>query len=457
MNTIMENDVKIKRKVDFELLEWKLNSDGKTAVLISGARRVGKSFVAENFAKKHYASYILIDFSAVEDEVRDLFLYQSNDLDTFFGMLQAIRDVRLIERQSVIIFDEVQLFPKAREMVKRLVADRRYDYIETGSLLSIKKNTESILIPSEEREINMYPLDFEGFLWANGQEMLFDIAKKCFEDLKPMEESLHRRFMSLFRQYLVVGGMPQAVLEYVVTRDFAKVDAVKRDILHLYRDDIYKHGGNNSERIEQIYNTLPTQLAQANKRFMFSVISDDARYREYAEALLWLADSRTVNICYNTTEPTIGLMTRMDMAAFKCYQADTGLLVSQSFAKKILSKEEIYKKMVSGKLELNNGMILENAVAQMLKAAGTDLYYYSETENRMEIDFVTTKNRITSKHNIIPIEVKSGKKYLVRSLDKFQKKYNDQLDTAFILHDGMLSVDRENKRIYLPVYMAGLL
>ena len=457
VKTFMNNTIEIRRKVEQELLRWKLSSEGRSAALVVGARRVGKSFVVEKFAKTNYQSYILIDFSTARQEIIDLFSYQSDDLDTFFGMLQALLNIRLFERNSVIIFDEVQLFPKAREMIKRLVADGRYDYIETGSLMSIKKNTENILIPSEEHKIDMFPLDFEEFLWALGEDMLFDIVRQSFEAKSPLGDSVHRRIMGLFRQYMVVGGMPQAVLEYARTKDFTAVDDIKHNILDLYKQDIFKHGGKDAIFIKAIYEQIPTQLAKANKRFMFSSIAEGARYREYADALLWLADSKIINICYNTTEPTVGLGMRADLAALKCYQADTGLLVSQCFARKILSRAELYQKMITGKLEFNNGMIMENVVAQMLKATGNDLYYYSETEDRMEIDFVTTKSIITSRKNIIPIEVKSGKHYLARSLEKFRNKYPQQIEKSIILHDGNVSVDNETNTIYLPVYMAGLI
>ena len=457
VKTFMDKTIEIRRKVEQELLRWKISSEGRSAALVVGARRVGKSFVVEKFAKAHYQSYILIDFSTARQEIFDLFSYQSDDLDTFFGMLQALLNVRLFERNSAIIFDEVQLFPKAREMIKRLVADGRYDYIETGSLMSIKKNTKNILIPSEEHKIDMFPLDFEEFLWALGEDMLFDIVRQSFGAKSPLGDSVHRRIMGLFRQYMVVGGMPQAVLEYARTKDFAAVDDIKNNILDLYKQDIFKHGGKDAIFIKAIYEQIPTQLAKANKRFMFSSIAEGARYREYADALLWLADSKIINICYNTTEPTVGLGMRADLAALKCYQADTGLLVSQCFARKILSRAELYQKMISGKLEFNNGMIMENVVAQILKAAGNDLYYYSETEDRMEIDFVTTKSIITSRKNIIPIEVKSGKHYLARSLEKFRNKYPQQIEKSIILHDGDVSVDNETNTIYLPVYMAGLI
>ena len=447
----------MRRKIIKKLEEWKKDSLGRTAALIIGMRRVGKSYAVEEFAKTNYKSYILIDFSKVGKAVRDLFDDPLQDIDSFFVMLQGYFDVELYPKESVIIFDEVQSFPRARELVKHFIADGRYDYIETGSLMSIKENTKDIVIPSEEHEISMTPLDFEEFLWAINEEKSYEAIKYAYEHKKPLGQAMHRKMMTLFRQYIIVGGMPQAVVEYAETRNLKKVDSIKRDILKLYRDDIYKHGGKNALRIEQIYNEIPAQLSNANKRFMFSALSSTARFRDFEEALLWLSEAKIVNLCFNTTEPTVGLSARKDIAAFKCYQADTGLLISQTFDEQALSRDEIYKKLLFNKLEFNNGMIMENVVAQMLASAGHKLFYYAETEDRMEIDFLTVKSQITSRHNILPIEVKSGKKYLANSLNKFTSKFSQQVGMAYILHDGDLKVDSDAKITYLPVYMAELL
>lgn len=445
----------MRRKATTLLKDWKASSHGRSAALIVGARRVGKSHIAEEFAKKNYKSYLLIDFSRAGDQVKEIFLHQAEDLDTFFTLLQALYDKTFYERDTVLIFDEVQSFPRARELIKHLVADGRYDYIETGSLMSIRKNVKDILIPSEEHEINMYPMDFEEFLWALGENATMDGIKSAYNSRQPLGQALHRKMMTLFRQYLIVGGMPEAVKEYANTRNFKNVDAIKRSILNLYQNDIEKHGEKDVLRIKQIYNLIPAQLSNANKRFMFSAVSDTARYREYENALLWLAEAKIVNLCFNTTEPTVGLVTRLDVSAFKCYQCDTGLLISQTFSTSDLAKEEIYKKLLFDKLEFNNGLVMENAVAQMLTAAGHELYYYSETEDRMEIDFLLTKGKLTSRKNIAPVEVKSGKKYLVNSLDKYRKKYTQQVGEAIVLHDG--DIKEEDEVVYLPVYMAGLL
>lgn len=446
----------MKRKIIQDLTEWRQNSAGKYAALIVGARRVGKSYIVEQFAKDNYKSYLMIDFTKVSDEIKDLFNRQADDFDTFFTMLQTFYNVTFYNRDTVLIFDEVQAFPRARELIKHFVADGRYDYIETGSLMSIKENVKDILIPSEEHEIELHPMDFEEFLWALGEEKTYENLRYFYDKNIPLGQALHRKMMTLFRQYLIVGGMPQAVQTFVDTRDFKRVDIEKRHILDLYGEDIEKHGGKNASKIRQIYNLIPAQLSNANKRFMFSAISDTARYREYEEALLWLKDARMVNLCFNTTEPTVGLITRMDVSAFKCYQSDTGLLLSQTFSAKDLSKEEIYKKLLFDKLEFNNGLMTENVVAQMLSASDHELYYYAESEDRMEIDFLLTKAHITSRKNIMPIEVKSGKKYLVKSLNKYREKFAQQVEKSYILHDGDLKAEDDNVT-YLPLYMASFL
>ena len=446
----------MKRKIQDRLREWKRDSGGKTAALITGARRVGKSYSVEEFAKSEYKSSLIINFADADDNLKELFNHAPQDLNSFFVLLQGYFNTELIEGDGLIVFDEVQRLPKAREMIKRLVADGRFHYIETGSLMSIRKNTQDILIPSEERELKMTPMDFEEFLWAIGETKTYEAVKFAYDNMKPLGQALHRKLMTLFRQYLIVGGMPQAVEEYVNSRNFKKVDSIKRDILKLYRDDIYKHGGDDAPKIEQIYNEIPAQLSQVNKRFMFKNLSDDARYREYAEALIWLADSRMVNLCYNTTEPSVGLTTRKDMAAFKCYQADTGLLISQTFSEKTLSKEEIYRKLLFDKLEFNKGMVAENIIGQMLVAAGHPLFYYYNTEDgKTDIDFLLVKDEITSRHNILPIEVKSGDAKRTTSLDKYRKKFHQQVGTAYVLYDGDIKV--EDKVTYLPLYMAELL
>ena len=450
----------LRRKIYTELLKWKEEEAGRTALLIDGARRVGKSYIVENFAKQEYKSYIIIDFNRVNQEVTELFENYLNDLDLFFMYLSNYYNVKLYERDTLIIFDEVQLFPRARAAIKYLVADGRYDYIETGSLMSIKKNVKDIVIPSEERHLRMYPLDFEEFLWALDNESLMDFIKVFFEKKKPLGAALHRKAMDYFRQYMIVGGMPQAVERYVETKDFERVDRVKRDILELYRADIVKHAQGYEMKVEQIFDDIPAQLQKHDKKFKLSSLKKEARFRDYEDAIFWLSDAMIVNVCYNSTAPNIGLKLNMDRVTMKCYMADTGLLISHAFDENGIVSEEIYKKILFDKLEVNKGMIMENIVAQMLVASGHKLYFYNNPSRddaslRMEIDFLIAKSKITSKHNISPIEVKSGGKYTLTSLKKCREKYTEQLDTLYVLHKNDLKV--EEGIVYLPLYMTPLL
>ncbi len=450
----------MRREIYERMLTWKETSKGKTALLIDGARRVGKSYIAEEFARNEYKSYILIDFYTADDEIKNLFNHYLNDLDILFQSLSAIYGKKLYARESVIIFDEVQFFPRARAAIKYLVADGRYDYIETGSLISIKENVSNILIPSEERHLKMYPMSFKEFLWALGDETLMPVIESCFQQKKPLGQAVHRKAMTRFREYLIVGGMPQAVKEYVDTRDFDAVDTVKRDILALYREDIMKHARNYAYKVERIFDEIPSQLSKHEKKFTLSSLKTGARFRDYENSFMWLEDAMIVNVCWNSTEPNIGLKLNRDNTTMKVYMADTGLLISHAFDENGLVSNEIYKKILLGKLEVNEGMIFENIVAQMFTASGHKLYFYSnpsrEDKNlRMEIDFLLSKSRITSRHNISPVEVKSGKRYTYSSLNKFKTQYKEQLYTAYILHTEDLKTEEDI--VFLPVYMAGLL
>lgn len=450
----------MRRKIYEEILKWKKRSAGQTALLIDGARRVGKSYIAEKFAVAEYKSYLLIDFNRAPKEVTDLFENYLNDLDTLFMYLSGFYNTKLYERETLIILDEVQLCPRARSAIKYLVADGRYDYLETGSLMSIKKNVKDILIPSEEEHLKMYPLDFEEFLWALDNETLMPLIQTCYEKKQPMGQALHRKAMDYFRQYMIVGGMPQAVARYVETRDFDSIDRVKRAILELYRADIVKHAAGYEIKVEQIFDNIPAQLQKHDKKFKLSSLKKEARFRDYDDALFWLSDAMIANICYNSTAPSIGLKLNMDRLTLKCYMADTGLLISHAFDENGIVSEEIYKKLLFDKLECNKGMIVENLVAQMLTAAGHKLYFYSnpsrdEVSERMEIDFLIAKSKISSRHNISPIEVKSGKNYTLTSLKKFRNKYAEQTDTPYVLHTGDLK--EEDGITYLPLYMTPLL
>ena len=427
---------------------------------VAGARRVGKSYIVEEFAKKEYRSYILIDFNKAGEQVKDLFNNDLNDMRSFFLKLSALYGTSLHERESLIIFDEVQLFPRARSAVKYLVADGRYDYIETGSLISIRENVKDILIPSEEDRLDMYPFDFEEFLWALGDETIMPLIRDSFEKKRPLGQALHRKTMNLFRQYITVGGMPQAVEAFVRTNDLSEVDRAKRRILNLYRDDIRKHAKGYEMKVEAIYDEIPSQLKNQNRHFKISSLEKGARFGEYRDAMFWLSDAMIVNNCYNSTEPNVGLNMNRDRTLLKCYMSDTGLLVSHAFDENRIMGEEIYKKLLIDKLEVNMGMVTENAVAQMLTAAGHRLYFYlspsrNQAQDRMEIDFLISKSRVGNRHNISPIEVKSGKNYTLSSLRKFVAKYGEQLHTPYVLHSADLKI--EDGITFLPLYMACLL
>lgn len=449
----------MRRKLYDRLLAWKNENKGKTAILIEGARRIGKSYIAEEFARNEYDSYLLIDFSKAPQMVKSWFADYAEDLDTLFANLQLHYKKKLTINHSLIIFDEVQLCPQARQCIKHLVADGRYEYLETGSLISIKKNVKDILIPSEEESVEMFPMDFEEFLWAMGEDMLMPYIAHQFKAQKPMGD-FHRKAMELFRQYLIVGGMPQAVLEYAETRDFRRVDAIKRRILKLYRDDIHKYADNDELRVTAIFDEIPSQLSKHEKKFRLADISGSARMREYSSAFFWLDDAKIINCCYNTTEPSFGLRLNEERTTVKCYMGDTGLLISHAFNARTIVSSELYQKLMFDKLEVNEGMLVENIVAQMLRAAGHKLFFFgqsdsSDAESRMEIDFLLSKPVVTTRHNIIPIEVKSGKRYTISSLLKCAKKYAEQVTSPIVLHSGDVKI--EDGITYLPLYMTPLL
>lgn len=449
----------MKRKIYNKLLDWKNQWNGKSAALIDGARRIGKSWIVEEFARNEYKSYILIDFNNVPKQITHLFENYLSDLDVFFQRLSLLTGVKLYERNSVMVFDEVQQYPRARAAIKYLVKDGRYDYIETGSLVSINRNVKDIVIPSEEERIDMFPMDFEEFLWAMGDDMLMPFAKECFGKRQPLGADLHRKVMELFRQYMIVGGMPQAVAEYVESRDFVKVDKIKRSIIKLYRSDISKYAFGAEQKVTKIFDAIPSQLQRHEKRFHIGTVAKGARMRDYVGPLFWLDESRVVNICYATTEPSIGLNLNRDEAKLKLYLADTGLLISLAFNERDIQNEQIYKKLMFDKLEINKGMLVENMVAQMLRAEGNELYFYShysrEAANRMEVDFLIRKSTVTSRHNILPIEVKSATGYALTSLKKCIAKFGQQLSTPCVLHTNDLKIEEDI--LFLPLYMTPFL
>lgn len=450
----------MKRKIYNELLDWKMQWDGKTALLVDGARRIGKSWIVEEFARNEYKSYILIDFNNVQPGIVELFELYLHDLDTFFSRLSLYSGKRLYERQSLIIFDEVQMCPKARAAIKYLVKDGRYDYIETGSLVSINHNVKDIVIPSEEMRVDMYPMDFEEFMWAVGKDDMYRFARECFDKVKPLGAGLHREMMEFLRSYILVGGMPQAVEEYVKTLDYRRVDTVKRNILALYRNDISKYAGRQAPKVSKVFDCIPGALQQHEKRFRPGMVKKGSRMREFDDAFFWIEESRVANFCYATTEPSVGLALNRDDSKVKIYMADTGLLVSMAFSRDIMLQNEVYERILRGKLEFNKGMLVENLVAQLLKASGHALFFYSspsktDAAERMEIDFLINKQSITSRHNVSIIEVKSGQRYTLSSLKKCREKYGDKLDKSYVLCPG--DVEVRDDIIFLPLYMSGML
>lgn len=456
----------MKRKIYQTLLKWKKERKGEVALLIEGARRIGKSHIVEEFGHDEYESYILVDFSKVSPQVMEFFDLYLDDLDTLFQNLQLYFRCKLFPRKSrgeearsLIIFDEVQFCPRARSGIKHFVKDNRFDYIETGSLVSIKKNVKDIMIPSEEHPVQMYPMDFEEFLWALGDEMIMPYIRSQFEKKKPMG-AFHRRAMDYFRQYMIVGGMPQAVKKYIETQDFVKVDEVKRDILALYRNDIKKYADNQETKVSALFEEIPGQLQKHEKTFRLSALREDARMRDFSQAFFWLSDAKVINCCYNSTEPSIGLKLNEDRTTLKCYLNDTGLLISHAFDERGIVTEDLYRKLMFDKLEVNQGMLVENIVSQMLKASGHNLFFFSNSsrtsaEDRMEIDFLIAKPTTTSRHNISPIEVKSGARYALTSLTKCMAKYAKDLSTPYVLHDKDLKI--EDGIVFLPLYMTPLL
>ena len=444
--------MELKRKIYQELLKWKNESCGKTALLLEGSRRVGKTYTCRQFGNNEYRSVIIIDFSVAAKEIKDLIENQGEDLSLFFSRLSVYYSVPLYARDTLIVFDEVQLFPLARQRLKALVADGRYDYIETGSLLSIKQNVKDILIPSEEDRLEMHPLDFEEFLWAMGDEVMSPFLRDCFNKTLPAGPAVHRRAMEAYRQYLLIGGMPQAVLAYADHRDFEMADKEKKRILALYRNDMAKYASGYEKRVVETFDAIPGQLSKAEKKFKLSSISKNARQREYGDAHMWLVDAMIVNHCFNSTDPNVGLALSSDRATQKLYMADTGLLVTHTFHDNEYLDNELYRAILFDKLHINEGMIIENAVAQALRASGHRLYFYSRIDsgnrqNNIEIDFL-----IIRRNKVSPIEVKSASYRYHSSLDKFKAKFSKTIGEPYIVYTKDVIV-RESIT-HIPVYMA---
>lgn len=442
----------LKRKAYEELKKWKEESNGTTCMLIDGARRVGKSYLAEEFARNEYKSYILINFSKASKELKDIFENDLMDMDLFFNKLSLMFGKQLYVRQSLFIFDEVQRFPRAREAVKFLVEDGRYDYIETGFLISLKRNIEGIVIPSEEEHMNLNPLDFEEFLWAMGDTVTVPLLRKCFDELKPLGDAVHRKIMNSYRQYMLVGGMPQAVMEYAITKDFARVDRIKKTILRLYRQDITRFAKGYESKVLAIFDEIPGQLSKKEKKFSITSLEKDARMRTYEDAFMWLTEGMIINNCYNATDPTVGLSMYLDSSSQKCYMLDTGLLVTHAFRDNDYMSNELYKSVLLDKISVNEGMLMENIVAQTFRASGHNLFFYSRydninRENHLEIDFLIAKGS-----KVCPVEVKSSAYTTHSSLDKFRKKFKGRYGQPYIIYSKDLQV--KDNIVHIPIYMA---
>ena len=445
----------MKRKIYEQLLRWKTESTPDAALLIEGARRVGKSWIVEEFAKRESRSFVLIDFNEVSKAVIDIFENDLEDLEVFFRKLSEYYGVRLYEGDTLFIFDEVQEFPRARAAIKYLVEDGRYHFIETGSLMSIAENVTGIVIPSEEDSIKMYPLDFEEFLWATGRTEMVETIKSHRRDLVPFG-AVHRKITEAFREYMVVGGMPQAVSCWAETHDLKKVEAVKKRILRLYRNDIRKHAGRYAIKAEAVFDEIPAQLQEHDKKFRLAAVDADARMREYGDAFLWLKDAMIVNVAYNSTEPTAGLKLSAEYSTLKCYLADTGLLISHAFGSNAKALDEIVRRVMFDSISINEGMIVENAVAQMLVSQGIELFFYARydkknAENRMEIDFLLPDAQITRRKHVSAVEVKSENDYTTSSLDKFRRKFGQSISAAYVVHPG--DIRQQDGILYMPVYM----
>lgn len=449
--------MELNRTIYLKLLEWKKNSQGKTALLIEGARRIGKSTLAEKFGRENYRSFIIIDFAVAPKVIKENFSDNLTNLDRFFQVISLEYGVRLYPRESLIVFDEVQKFPPAREAVKYLVADGRYDFIETGSLISIRENVESIVVPSEEERIQMYPLTFPEFLDAAGEETLTDYIRECYKQRRPLDDAFHKRATNLVREYMLVGGMPQSVVAYLEGgRDFFAADKEKRRILDLYRDDIKKAAKRYKSKVSALFEYIPGYLSTHEKKVTLSKVDTNGTFDRYDDPIFWLGDSMICNLCYGCNDPNVGFALTQNDAQVKCYMADTGLLVSLAFSENELSSMELYRQIMNGKLSLNEGMLHENLIAQTFASAGRKLYFYThyneeKHRNDIEIDFLLS-NESKTNIKVFPVEVKSSKNYSALSYHAFKKRFGKRIGSSFIIHPKALSVDEDGLRV--PTYMA---
>ena len=446
----MEPERLFKRKIYDRLLQWKESSNGQTALLIEGARRIGKSTIVKAFAQNEYESFIFIDFTKCSQEVKNLF-NDVSDLNYIFLRLQLAYGVQLVERKSLIVFDEVPFQPLARQAIKSFVEDHRYDYIETGSLISIRKNTDKILIPSEEERICMYPMDYEEFRWAMGDKETIPLLKEMLEKKRPLGDDVNRKMLRDYRLYMLVGGMPQAVSKYIETRDLMKVDKVKRGILRIYEQDFHKM--DKTDRAKAIFKAIPSELYKNATRYQITTVLGRINSDSIRGLIEMIEDSKTVNIAYHSNDPNVGMELTSDKSSYKMYVCDTGLFVTLAFWDKKFTENIIYKKLLNDKLEANLGYVYENAVAQALASSGNKLFYYTwldENNHPFEIDFLLSRGS-----KLWPLEVKSSGYNKHKSLDEFCRKYSGRISSRYLVYTKDLRKDCETTMI--PIYMAGLL
>lgn len=450
-------DIILKRKAYNSLLDWKENHAPEYALFVKGARRTGKTTLVEEFGKNEYKSYIIVNFQEVNQDVKDLFVNGLMDLDNFFSTLEVVFKKKLYRGESLIILDEVQLFPEARQALKTLLADKRFHYIETGSLAGItqKCKKKNILIPSEEDELEMFPLDFEEFLWAIGDEFTMDAIRQHATKLTAFGQAQFRTIMNSFRTYMCVGGMPQAVIKYVETKDFSKVDFVKKTILNLYKKDMKEQEDVNPDYVGNLFDNIPSELSKHDKEFVMTHVDNSARLVRYSKSIGWLDDAMIVNVARNVTEPSVALSLSMDMDRFKMYLGDTGLLINLAYADGSYFDNEYYQAIMMDKLHINEGMFIENIVAQCLRANGYKLRYHIKTDTEKkktirEVDFL-----IRDKKKILPIEVKSSGNFTIKSLTDFRTVFSDKVGRGIVLHEG--DIKKEGEITYLPYFMASIL
>lgn len=456
----MAKSVYFKRKAYDKMLEWKQKKAPHYVLFLKGARRTGKSTLAERFGKENYKSYITVRFDKASTQTKELFSESLEDLDNLFNVLQITYKTKLYRRESLIILDEIQLFPPARQALKTLLEDGRYDYIETGSLATISKKAPEILIPSEEYSLMINPMDFEEYLWAIGDEITMDVMRQHYKSKKTFGSQMYREIMKRYREYMCIGGMPQAIEAYIKNKDFSEADAVKQGIISLYCTDMEYQQEENSNHVTKFFDRIPSELSKHDKRYVITHIDPNARIRDYGGAIQWLNDAKIINLAQKVSELSVALNLTADDRSFKCYLLDIGLLVSLTYREKDYLENELYGNILADKLHVNEGMLIENIVAQALVANGHRCYFYRkedvEEKKTYEVDFV-----VREVNKLKLIEVKSSGSRYIKSLKRAKEMYGKSIDEMIVLHDGDIKIGKKETDdeyiIYLPYFMACLI